>query len=474
MNSNVIYSILGVIFNSIVPILVFPYISRVLGVEALGKYSFYASAQMYLLLITSFGVSIYGVRELAKYKKKLQLKSELYSHLISINFYTAILGSTIVCYFAFLSNYSSDYKIILTFGVTFFSSVIGPDWYFIANEEQRYLLLRNIMFKFIYAVSVFLFIKQSKDLYLYVLITIIGTYGPSILNYFIIRNEITVRIIFDHILFKYFKPLLLVFTLEVLLRFIGLGDVMILGVLKGNEAVGYYAMAFKVIILTISVMNITATALLPRSSHYISNNQFSEFKKMNSNSLLLLFYFGGLFFLLLYFLSDIIIIILGGVQYKLSIEILKILSICVLIVPIINTIVFQILYAKNRIKILIFSYVFIIFFNVILNFLLIPLYSYKGTAYTYLFTYIILFLILMLNRREKLITYFSKEILKIILSIGFIFVFIELINILNYKINFFIKGLGIILSYLYLLYLFKEKNTIYLFEFLKLKILKND
>lgn len=452
MKSNILFSICNVIFNTIVPILVFPYVARVLGVETLGKYSFYASAQSYLLLFSSFGISIYGVKEMGKVKNANKEKAELYSQLISINLLTVILCTIFILYIAFFSEYSNDWKIILVFAFSLISSVLGPDWYFIANEKQKYLLIRNIIFKVFFILSIFLFIRKSEDLLAYVIITILGTYGTSIINFFIIRKELDIKIDFGTSTFCHLKPLFGIFLIEILLRFLGLGDVILLGRIKGDVSTGYYSMALKVILLAISVMNVTATTLLPRASFYLSNNQKEDFNRLTINSLSILFNVGGLLFLLLFWNADFVILLLGGEEFDLSINILKILSFTLLLIPIINTLVFQVLYANNRIYIVVITYIFILTLNITLNLFLIPKYDFLGTAYSFLITYIFLFVLLLINKKEGLLFYFSKDMIKIFIAIIVTF-------ILTYFLVFFLKEANFVIKSFFIFFIYAILNV---------------
>ncbi|WP_446787822.1 oligosaccharide flippase family protein, partial [Macellibacteroides fermentans] len=93
MKLNVIFSILGVALTTLFPIIVFPYISRTLGVDEMGKYNYYNSIITYLSFLSNFGISIYGVREIGKYRNNLKLKNKKAAELIYLNIIT-----TIVCY----------------------------------------------------------------------------------------------------------------------------------------------------------------------------------------------------------------------------------------------------------------------------------------------------------------------------------------------------------------------------------------
>ena len=78
---NALLTISGFIF----PLITFPYVSRVLGVENIGICNFVDSLLNYFILFSVMGVSSYGVREIARYaddKKTLQV---IFSNLVCIN-----------------------------------------------------------------------------------------------------------------------------------------------------------------------------------------------------------------------------------------------------------------------------------------------------------------------------------------------------------------------------------------------------
>ena len=69
IKENYLYNLLYQILILIVPIITTPYISRTLGSENVGIYSFTISIVTYFMLFGSLGVSLYGQREIAYIRK---------------------------------------------------------------------------------------------------------------------------------------------------------------------------------------------------------------------------------------------------------------------------------------------------------------------------------------------------------------------------------------------------------------------
>ena len=78
---NVIKTITLIIF----PLVTFPYATRVLGAENLGKVQFGSSIIAYVLLFSSLGLTTYATREGTKYRDDRKKMSEFASQMFSIN-----------------------------------------------------------------------------------------------------------------------------------------------------------------------------------------------------------------------------------------------------------------------------------------------------------------------------------------------------------------------------------------------------
>lgn len=69
ITKNYIYNLIYQIMLLILPLITAPYISRVLGAENIGIYSYTLSISAYFILFGSLGIALYGQREIA-YKQK--------------------------------------------------------------------------------------------------------------------------------------------------------------------------------------------------------------------------------------------------------------------------------------------------------------------------------------------------------------------------------------------------------------------
>ena len=74
---NFIYNVMYQILILIIPLITAPYLSRVVGSEGIGIFSYTYSIVYYFMLLTLLGVNNYGNREIAKVRDS---KKELSKH----------------------------------------------------------------------------------------------------------------------------------------------------------------------------------------------------------------------------------------------------------------------------------------------------------------------------------------------------------------------------------------------------------
>lgn len=79
---NAVLNVMKTVLSLVFPLITFPYITRVLQVNAIGKYDFSVSVISYFSLIAALGITTYAVREGTKYRgdqeKMNQFASEIF------------------------------------------------------------------------------------------------------------------------------------------------------------------------------------------------------------------------------------------------------------------------------------------------------------------------------------------------------------------------------------------------------------
>ena len=92
IKKNYLYNVIYQILTIILPLVTTPYVSRVLGSDNIGIYSYTLSIATYFILIGSLGISLYGQREIAYHQENKLKRSTIFWELNIIKWISLIIS----------------------------------------------------------------------------------------------------------------------------------------------------------------------------------------------------------------------------------------------------------------------------------------------------------------------------------------------------------------------------------------------
>lgn len=380
---NALLNSLQSLLNLIFPLITFPYISRVLSVNSVGKYNFSSSIISYFLLLAALGISTFAVREGSKFRENRSEFSYFAGKIFSINLISMFVSYMLLFIIIFCVPTLHEYRLaILIFSIQIFFTTIGTDWIYIIYEEYSYITLRNIFFKIISIILLFIFVKHSNDYLNYVIVTVFASTGSYILNFFHAKKYWDLQVDFKFDIKQYLVPILTIFMSTIAIQIYVSSDTTMIGFLVGDYSVGIYSVATKIYTMVGSVMIAMLTVTIPRLAMLVGQKRFEEYSNLlkelvNSLAVIVLPGIVGLFMV-----SKDIIILIAGEKYIRASFSLKILCFA-LIGSILSTIFNQcVLIPMKREKRTLTSSSTSAILNICLNFILIPILAEKGAAIT--------------------------------------------------------------------------------------------
>ena len=395
LGTNALLNGLRSALNLIFPLITFPYVSRILSVNGMGIYNFSNTYVSYFVLIAGLGIATYAVREGAKYRDNKEKINKFTSQIFTINIistilaYVLLIGSLIV--FKNLNNYVSC---ILIFGLQIFFTTIGTEWVYTIYEDYQYITVRSIIFKIISIVLLFLLVRTSNDYLVYAGITVLAGVGSNVLNYVHAKTFCNIYLVKETKWKYHLKPILIIFASSVAITLYVSSDTTILGLLKDDYSVGIYGVAVKIYTMVSGLISGLLVVTIPRLAMLIGKRRTKEYthilqKVINTLSVLSLPAAVGLVML-----SREIILIIAGQKYLPGILSLQIITWAMVFSNF--SMVFNqcVLIPVKRESKTLRNTIITGLVNVGLNFVLIPLWSYNGTA---LSTVIAEFMVMSLN-----------------------------------------------------------------------------
>mgnify|MGYP003249642678 CR=1 FL=1 len=93
IKKNFFYSSFLTLANYIFPLLTFPYVSRILGADSIGKYNFIDNIIQILIIMSMLGIGTVGVREIAQTKTSQERLNKSFTALLAFTPYPPLLLS---------------------------------------------------------------------------------------------------------------------------------------------------------------------------------------------------------------------------------------------------------------------------------------------------------------------------------------------------------------------------------------------
>ncbi|MDD2437324.1 MAG: oligosaccharide flippase family protein [Massilibacteroides sp.] len=248
MVTNFFFLILLQGMNYLLPLLSFPYLVRVLGVERWGLVSFGYAFIQYFVMLTDFGFNLSGTKYISENRDNLTivnryLNAAMIGRLLLSLFSFGIL---IILVFSFERFKGDAVFFILYFGIVW-GNVMFPMWFFQGMETMKYMTLFNIISKALSIIPFFLFVHRPED---YMRVPVFYSFG------FLMAGFISLYLIYKKMGMSWFIPEFnyvkfalkdssTYFLSRLSTSLFTTSNTFLIGIFLNNTAVGYYYAAEK-------------------------------------------------------------------------------------------------------------------------------------------------------------------------------------------------------------------------------------
>lgn len=277
INKNVIFSILKNVFGIIFPLITFPYVSRVLQPENIGKIDFSSSIISYLALFASLGIPTYAIRECSKVRNDRDKLSKVSSEIYSINLMATFFSYVVFLIFLLVNSSLMNYKaLIILQSITVILSTLGTEWLNTAMENFRYITLCTIITQILSVVFMLTFVRTKEDYIKYAIIIVLSSGGANVFNIFYRKKYCDVRFTLNMNLKKHIIPIVVMFGFLISSIICTNSDITIIGFIQGDREVGLYSTAVKIYNLANTVVASITWVVLPKLSIGFSRKDYEE------------------------------------------------------------------------------------------------------------------------------------------------------------------------------------------------------
>ena len=383
VNLNTIFNAIKSIFGIIYPLVTFPYISRVLMAENVGKINFGSSIVSYFTLIASLGITTYAVRECSKVKEnkaKLQLVS---SQIFSINIISTLVAYAALTVTLIVARPLYNYRIMICIqSTTILFTTLGADWLNTAMEDFRFIAVRTMSMQIVSLILMFVFVRKPENYIIYAVISVVASSGANIVNIIYRRRYCNTRFTLKMDLKKHILPIFLLFSLIFSQTIYTNSDTTILGLIRGDFEVGLYSTTVKIYNLVNTVVASVTWVVIPQLSSSFYKKDYDKVNSLLKYALNFILVLGIPCIIGINVITKHIILVLGGSEYLGATTALHILTISLACSFVGGWIGNMMMLPAGREKICLKSAIISALLNIILNLILIPLWGLNAAALT--------------------------------------------------------------------------------------------
>ena len=272
VRTNYLYNLIYQITAILLPLITMPYVSRVLGPQGVGTNSLTNANTQYFMLLGTLGITMYATKKIATVRENRRKLRQTFWEIFSIQFIGCMISYIIFVLVLGIRSSLGLYYMLQGFFIL--SSAIDISWYFVGIEDFKNASIRSFLVKIISVFLIFIFVKDSNDLWQYILINSLTMFiGQFVMWIYVDKSTFSFKSLDKLKLRRHITPILVLFIPQVATQIYTVLDKTMLGVFSPTVEVGYYDQSQKIVRILLTILTSLGTVMMPRIASLISKNQ---------------------------------------------------------------------------------------------------------------------------------------------------------------------------------------------------------
>ena len=286
IKKNIVFQFLYQFIVLVIPLIISPYLTRVLGSENLGEYTYVNSIAYYFVIIANLGIAKYGQRLISSNSDNEEKLRKAFWSLYAIHFIISLIVTFVFLGFCVVF---ADGNVALYYIQFFYvaSAIFDITWLFYGLENFKSVVIKNAVVKVIECVLIFLLVKNKTDIDAYAWIMSVSILiGYIILLPQAVKSIKPISIGFRDML-PHIRPLIILFVSVLAATLYTVFDKTLLGILSTKSDVAYYEYANKIISIPKQIIGVIGIVMFPRVCKLFYEEKFDEQKEYINVSMLI-------------------------------------------------------------------------------------------------------------------------------------------------------------------------------------------
>ncbi|MFA5116212.1 MAG: flippase [Candidatus Omnitrophota bacterium] len=234
----------------LMPILILPYLIRVIGPEKFGLIAFAQALVQYFVILTDYGFNVSATREIALCASDKQKTCSIFSSVLTVKCILSLISFlALLIIVSVVPRFKNDWLVyIFSFGAVI-GNTLFPAWFFQGREKMAYIARINIAGGVIYTACIFFLIRKPADYLLFPILTSLFFIVTGIAGLYISFKKFKLEFVFQEYgnIHKELKAGWNIFISVVAINSYTASRVFAVGLLTNNVITGYYSIAERIV-----------------------------------------------------------------------------------------------------------------------------------------------------------------------------------------------------------------------------------
>lgn len=262
--------------NYILPVITFPYLVRVLGIENYGLLAFVAAFIQYFVVFTDYGFNLVATREISLNRNDDSRISEICSTVFGVkSILFGISCLVMILLVITVDKFHRNAGLYLVSLLAATGNLLYPVWFYQGIEKLRTISLINLSTRLVATAAIFIFVKDSGDLIIAAIVqnggaTLSGLVG--FIGVFVLR-KVRLRLPSVRQIKEAFINGWYIFASIMSSTLVNNTNMFLLGMLATNREVGYFAVADKTVRIFINMVAPISATIYPHVGKIFAESQ---------------------------------------------------------------------------------------------------------------------------------------------------------------------------------------------------------
>ena len=318
--------------NYLLPLLLIPFLVRVLGVEVFGNWVIATAIVAIFRTCVAYGFDLTATKAVANNTTNTNFLSAMYSSIVIVRAIVLVLSLLL---FLLVANFFKELDAVRELTVLCFLVLIGevlfPIWLFQGQEHMSTITYVRLSYRFGFVLIVLFTIRSPEDVFLIPVIEACGSFLSAVIAMSIAFRRYKLRLLRPklELILEMSRTGFSVFFAYISVHFYTSINTVILGVVAGPTQVAFWAIAEKIFYAIRGLMGPAVQAIYPMLSRAFLQ-ETERYRKLVRISLVSSFVALLIFGSVLFFMSEILVSLVSGAGQEEAVKILNWLCLAML------------------------------------------------------------------------------------------------------------------------------------------------